>query len=509
MSQEKLSITTPVSTQTISQIKADLIIVPVFADKNIGVDLPPAMKRELSAKMRQIDFKGAWGVGDTVVAPQRLSAQFIAVVGLGKPDASVERQAEGLRRALARVLDDARRHALRNVVLMLPNNSATAGNFSRAAIDAAYFISYRFTHHKKNLQEEQVARSLRKLTLVCDRQLVTEVRQSVHQARITMEGATLARELVDQPASHASPKALVEKARGLADVHESISLTVLDKRQAQQKGFHAFLAVARGSIQEPYVIHLVYRGKNPKKKIALIGKGITFDSGGLSLKPSQSMTDMKIDMAGAATVLGVFAALPQLELDVEVHGIIAACENMPSGNAYRPGDVITSMNGKTIEILNTDAEGRVTLADALPYAAEQKVDAMIDIATLTGAVVIAAGEAHAGLWGNNQSLKDDILRAARSVGEGVVPFPLPDEYRQMIQSSVADVANSASNHPMAGATTAALFLREFVENGTPWAHLDVAGPVYFSRRILPYWDKGASGYGVRMLLSYLEQQSQQ
>ena len=508
MSDSPTTVSVTVSSQKPYQVKTGVLVLPVFENREVPVDLPAALSREVSAKMRKLDFKGAWGSSEIMVAPARSSAEFIALVGLGDKDLKPTHRAEGLRRGLASVLEDARRHALRAAVLVLPDDKDLVPDIAQAAVEVAHLVSYRFDEHKKSLRDEQAARSLKKLTLACDRSVASDVRSIVSDAQATMAGVTLTRQLVDQPASHASPKVLVDKAWELADANPEISLTVFDSRQARQKKFHAFLAVARGSSQEPYVIHLVYRGKNPKKKVALIGKGITFDSGGLSLKPAQSMTDMKIDMAGAATVLGVFSVLPQLDLDIEVHGIIAACENMPSGDAYRPGDVISSMSGKTIEILNTDAEGRVTMADALTYAAQQEVDAIIDIATLTGAVVVAAGETHAGLWSNDRQLKRDLFQSAREVGEGIVRFPLPPEYKAMVHSSVADVSNTAANHPMAGATTAALFLQEFVEEGVSWAHLDVAGPVHFSKRIIPYWGKGASGYGVRTLLKYLSRQAE-
>jgi leucyl aminopeptidase len=285
----------------------------------------------------------------------------------------------------------------------------------------------------------------------------------------------------------------------------------MNRKQALQKKFLAFLAVARGSIQEPYVIHLKYvPKKKPKKKIVLIGKGITFDSGGLSLKPANSMENMKIDMAGAATVLGLFSILPAIRPDVEVHGVILACENMPSGDAYRPGDIIESMSGKTIEVLNTDAEGRITLADALTYASGMKPDAIVDLATLTGACVVALGDTHAGLFGNSETLNQRIMRAAEESGEGMVEFPLPEEYRQTVQSRVADMRNTSFMR-MGGAITAALFLQEFVgkspvtKKAIDWAHIDIAGPVYAEMPLIPYWQFGATGYGVRMLAKLVEE----
>jgi len=284
----------------------------------------------------------------------------------------------------------------------------------------------------------------------------------------------------------------------------------MNRAQAQKKKFFGFLAVARGSKEEPYVIHLTYKPKKKAKKtLVVIGKGITFDSGGLSLKPAQSMEDMKIDMAGAAAVLGLFSILPTLKPDIEIHGIIAACENMPSGHAYRPGDVITTMKGKTIEVLNTDAEGRITLADALLYAEGLKPDAMIDLATLTGACAVAVGDTHAGLFGNTEQLNEQLMNAARKSGEGLVEFPMPEEYRPTVQSRIADVRNTSAMK-VGGAITAALFLQEFVGASTdtakpiPWAHVDIAGPAHAEVPLIPYWQFGATGYGVRTLVQFIE-----
>lgn len=483
-------------------VKADLLIIPVYEKGRLGVDVPAASQRALEQRMKDLKFTGAWGAADLMIAPASLKASFVAFAGLGDPKAAEYRQAEGLRRAIGRILQDARRHALREAVLALPENQHTPA-LAAAAAEAALLINYRFTEYRKSLKREQGQRSLRKLTLLVDRQQVEAARVAVAQAVTIIHGVTLARDLVNQPAAHASPKALVEAAQQIAKQNRSIILTVYDHKQAAARGFNAFLAVARGSVQEPYVIHLVYKPVHSTHRVALVGKGITFDSGGLSLKPAQYMTDMKIDMAGAAAVLGVFSVLPKLKVPVEVHGIIAACENMPSGNAFRPGDVLRAMNGKTIEVQNTDAEGRVTLADALSYAVKQPVEAVIDIATLTGASMIALGETHAGLWSTDDQLQATVLASAQTVGEGLVALPLPEEYMPFIQSTVADLTNAPANSPIGGAITAALFLKEFVGK-KPWAHLDVASPVYFSKSILPYYGLGATGFGVRTLVKYLQ-----
>jgi leucyl aminopeptidase len=237
------------------------------------------------------------------------------------------------------------------------------------------------------------------------------------------------------------------------------------------------------------------------KKVALVGKAVTFDSGGLSLKPANGMMTMKCDMAGAAAVIGLFTALEALQPNVEVHGIYGACENMPSGKALRPGDIVRAMNGKTIEILNTDAEGRVTLADTLTYATKQNPDAIVDLATLTGACLVALGEQIAGLMTNNEKLAKEIQSSAKKAGERIWELPLPDDYKADLKSEIADYKNIGGN--WGGAIDGGLFLQEFV-GSIPWVHLDIAGPAYAEKPFTPYERHGGTGFGVRLLLEWLK-----
>ncbi len=264
---------------------------------------------------------------------------------------------------------------------------------------------------------------------------------------------------------------------------------------------NAFLGVAVGSDKPPKFIHLSYKPRRPSKKIVLIGKGITFDTGGLSLKSSEHMETMKLDMSGAAAVLAVFAAIPSLIIKSEVVGIIAACENMPSGKALKPGDILKALNGKTIEVLNTDAEGRLTLADAISYALiKEKPDEIIDLATLTGACMVALGQEIAGCFGNNDILLQNIEKHAKLTGENIWRMPLYREYSDLIKSPIADIKNIQTGR-YGGAITAALFLSEFVGK-TPWVHLDIAGPAY-TEKDSPLTPSGGTGFGVRLLLEYL------
>lgn len=271
------------------------------------------------------------------------------------------------------------------------------------------------------------------------------------------EAMKFTRDLANTPAQIATPTKLSEIAKEL----EGIETKVFDKEEIARMGMGAYLAVGQGSVQPPKFIHMKYTGKNVKKKIALIGKGICFDSGGLDIKPASSMLTMKDDMSGAACILGVMRALAELKPDMEVHGIIAACENMPSGSSYKPGDILTAKNGKTIEVDNTDAEGRLTLADALCYACELGVDEVIDIATLTGACMVALGTVASGIMGNDEEMINRVIETAKDSGETYWQLPMFKEYMDSLKSDIADMKNTGSRY--GGASTAGLFLQEFVK----------------------------------------------
>jgi len=297
---------------------------------------------------------------------------------------------------------------------------------------------------------------------------------------------------------------MAEIAKDLAAESKEVSVKFLDKERMTRLKMNAALAVARGSQHEPVGVHLTYKPKGtPKKRIALVGKAVTFDSGGLSIKPADGMISMKMDMGGAAAVLGLFKALPSLAPDVEVHGIFLAVENMPSGSAYRPGDVIRAMNGTTIEVLNTDAEGRVVLADALSYAATFEPDVIIDLATLTGACIVALGEEIAGVMGNDRRLIEKLIASGETAGDPLWELPMPASYEDHVKSRIADIKNLGAKG-QAGAIAGAMFLKHFIPAKTPWAHLDIAGPAYAEREFRPDQPQGGTGFGVRLLARYLQ-----
>jgi len=318
---------------------------------------------------------------------------------------------------------------------------------------------------------------------------------------------TYSRELQDTPANLMRPRELVAAARALARADRRVSLRVLDEKAAARLGMGAFVSVGKGSEESSYLIHLTRKpAGRARGRIALVGKGLTFDAGGISLKPSAKMEEMKYDMSGGAAVLGVFQALRALDLPLEVHGIVAAAENLPDGDANKPGDLVTAMNGTTIEILNTDAEGRLVLADALVYTETRvKPDAIVDLATLTGAVVTALGHELTGVMGNDERLRDELLAAGKACGEVCWPLPLLEQHKEHMKGALADLKNINAGQG-AGASAGAAFLSHFVGK-TPWAHLDIAGTAWGVDERDYQGGSGGTGVGVRLLLAWLEQRA--
>ena len=333
----------------------------------------------------------------------------------------------------------------------------------------------------------------------------TLVESAISELSPICEGVKFARELVSSPPNFLTPHQMAKEAEKLANDYD-LDLKILDKKSCEQEEMGAYLAVAKGSDLEPNFIHLKYSPKIAKNKVVLIGKGLTFDSGGYNLKVGASQIEkMKYDMGGSASVLGAARAIAELKpSNTEVHFIIAACENMINGTAMHPGDIVKASNGKTIEVNNTDAEGRLTLADALVYACKIEPDAIIDLATLTGACVIALGDEIAGLWTDNDQLCEQLTRAAAKAGEGIWRMPMQDSYKSGLKSSIADLQNTGPRP--GGSITAALFLKEFVNSSIPWAHIDIAGTCWTEkdRDITP---KGATGYGVRTLVNWIKELS--
>jgi leucyl aminopeptidase len=324
----------------------------------------------------------------------------------------------------------------------------------------------------------------------------SSVQESAKRAEIEGRAALLARELVNMPPCELYPETFAEHARKVA-AQAGLEIRVFDERQLEAERMNALLAVARGSENPPRLVVLSHRRGGNKPTLALVGKGVTFDSGGLSLKTTEQMVDMKCDMAGAAAVLGAMQAIGELQLPINLIGVLAIVENMPSGKAMKLGDVLKARNGKTIEVLNTDAEGRLILADALAYAVDLKASHLVDLATLTGACMIALGHDVAGLMTNNEGWSQKVLAAAKAAGEQAWPLPMFPQYREMIKSDIADIKNTGGSR-YAGAISAAKFLEEFVAD-VPWVHLDIAGPAWAERENATR-EAGGTGCFVRTLV---------
>lgn len=328
-----------------------------------------------------------------------------------------------------------------------------------------------------------------------------DLSSSISKGEIESQAVFFTRDLVNEPPSTMTPSHLAQVAQEISKNQKNVSCKILSVKDMEKLGMGGILGIGKGSAQEPKFIHLSYNGGGDKT-VVLIGKGITFDSGGLSIKPGKGMEIMKCDMAGAALVLGVFSVLTKLNPKHTVHGLISSAENLLGPHAVKPGDILTAMNGKTMEILNTDAEGRVVLADALSYAgATLKPDVILDFATLTGACIIALGDDIAGVFVNNSDLKEQLFTSAQKTGESIWELPIPKQYKNMMKSKVADVQNIGPSRS-AGAIQGALFLQEFVPDGVPWAHFDIAGPS-FAEKDLPLAPYGGTGFGVRMIIDYL------
>lgn len=366
----------------------------------------------------------------------------------------------------------------------------------KAIVEGSLLGVYKFTGYATKKEEPE--HEIKELVLVVkDRKKMAAVKKEARLGSIIAEAENWARDLVNMPANRLTPKKFTEVAQKISRINK-LKFTSIDPKKS---GMFALWAVAKGSDQPPRLVALEYRGApRSKEKIALIGKGITFDSGGISLKPSARMYEMKCDMAGAAAVLAVMSLLNDLKPKVNVLAILPLTENMPSGGATKPGDVVGSLSGMTIEVINTDAEGRMILADALTYAKKQKATCLVDIATLTGGCVVALGDAATGVIGNDQKLVSEILKAGNDSGQRMWQLPLYDEYKETLKSTVADIKNTGESGK-AQPSTGAAFLEKFVGD-TPWAHLDIAGTAFLgkSRGYLP---EGATGVPVRTLIEWL------
>jgi leucyl aminopeptidase len=430
--------------------------------------------------------------------------QRVLLVGVGKPEDYI---LERLRRAVGVAVRQAEKLGVSELALHLGHRhrlSEHLGSYrsALAAVEAAVLAAWDFREFKTR-PDEEADRALDSLVLVADTEAEeADYRGACVDGRIIGRAVNLARELAVRPGNSATPTYLAEVASRIGREHD-VKVTAYDLAGIRKEGLHALLAVNQGSEEEPRFIVMEYQG-GAGAPLVLIGKAVTFDTGGISIKPAQSMEDMKYDMSGGAAVIAAMGAIAELKLKVNVVGIVPATDNMPSGRALKPGDVIGSLDGKTIEIINTDAEGRLILADALAWARRLKPAAIVDAATLTGACVIALGHHAIGLMGNDGPLIDQVRSAGMRVGERCWPLPLWDEYRELLDSQVADIKNSGGRP--AGTITAGWFLKEFVGD-VPWTHLDIAGTAYRDDAA-PYLRKGPTGVPTRLFIEWVRKRAE-
>jgi leucyl aminopeptidase len=463
----------------------------------------------LPASLAELDGRGgvlarAFAAGDykgkrdeTLLVYGGGKAQRILLVGVGKPG-EITRTA--LRRAAAVAAKRARAIGTKLLAFAVApeaRGGVGAGELGQVVVEGVGQGAWQFTELKQ--AGDDAKPELEALQVVVDPAEAADAEAGRHVGDAIAAGHRFTRTLQMQPGNVCTPSYLAEQAGKLAKAH-GITITVLDRAQLKKEGMGALLAVAQGSVEEPRFIVLEYGGaSNDRAPVVLVGKGVTFDSGGLSIKPAQNMEDMKFDMSGAAAVLGTFEVLGRLKPKLNVVGLIPATENLPSGTAVKPGDVVKSHFGKTIEIINTDAEGRLILCDALSYARRFKPAAVLDAATLTGAVVVALGHHAIGIMGNDEALLAEVRDAGERAGERCWPLPLWDEYRDLVKSEIADVKNSGGRS--AGTIAGGWFLREFVE-GFPWVHLDIAGTAYTEGEGASQ-AKGPTAVGVRLFTEFL------
>ena len=504
-----------VSSQALSEYQGDAVVVGLAEGASLAGPAAEADRaldgligrlvesREIRGKQCELTILHTQGKLPAAPRPEGRGggpeglATRVAVVGLGKPggdDLLAMRRAMG---AAARALRDRGCRRVGTALHQQVGESARPEHSLRAVVEGAYVGLYRGEECKS---ERELPDELEEMCLLgIAREAREAAASTVRAARIAGEATNYARRLVNLPANEMTPSRLAEEAREVA-ARAGLEVEVLEPEQIGALGMGGFLAVARGSEEPARLIVLRRRGNERGPRVAFVGKGLTFDSGGISLKPAEKMETMKGDMAGAAAVLAAMGAVGELKLDLDVMGVIPATENLPSGRALKPGDVVKMLNGKTVEIISTDAEGRMIVADALAYARQLGATHLIDLATLTGACIIALGHIAAGVMGNDTELVEAVLQAGERAGERMWQLPLFPEYRKQLDSKIADLKN-VGGRP-AGAITGGWFLREFVGD-TAWVHLDIAGTAW-SEADEPHQIEGATGAGTRTLIALAE-----
>ncbi len=487
-----------VSTASAATAKTDAVIIGIARSSKGPVllagseDVTKAFGKGLLPALAALGATGAKEEVTRVATLGALRAGVLVVVGLGDQAASYD--GEVLRRAAGAAVRSLAGSAA-SVTLSLPAGDAPS---LRAVTEGALLGAYSFTAHRQASLLEQKA-PVTKVAVLSD---LKGAKAVVARAEIVARAVHLARDLVNSPPSHLNPVSFaalaVERAKAVG-----LAAEVLDEKALAKGAYGGIVGVGQGSTNPPRLVHLSHRGKGATTKVALVGKGITFDSGGISIKPSAGMEDMKSDMGGAAAVVSAMLAIAELGIAVDVDAWVPMAENMPSGTAIRPSDVLTLRGGKRVEVNNTDAEGRLILADAIVRACEDGPDLVLDVATLTGAQVVALGNRTSGVMGNDDALRDHVVAAAGTAGESMWAMPLPADLRKGLDSDVADLVNTGPRE--GGMLTAGLFLQEFVAEGVRWSHLDIAGPAYNTGAPYGYTPVGGTGAAVRTFVQLLEE----
>ena len=490
----------------ITELKADAAVVNLFE----GVKQPGggtgAVDRVLDGAITDLirdgELTGKEGELVQLHTFGKIAPKRVVVAGLGKKEKFNE---DAVRRVMGGLCRNLRAKGVKKATTIVHGagiGGMDAGQSARAIAEGSLLGTYKFSRHRTTAPETG---ELAALSLVeVEDSKVAALEAGVEQGKIIAEAANLARDMANEPANYMTPSDMAATAERVAQESE-LEVEVLDDVQMDGLGMGAIAGVAKGTVQPPKFIILKYRGDEDgaERNIGLLGKGVTFDSGGISLKPAANMGEMKGDMSGGASVIAAMGAIGKLKPKINVTGLVPASENLPGGSAQKPGDVVRAMNGKTIEIENTDAEGRLLLADALSYGRKIGLTSMVDVATLTGAIVIALGHVSSGAFGNDQGLVESIIGAGKDAGEKIWQMPLFEEYKDQNKSDVADVKNTGGRP--AGSITAAQFLAEFSED-TPWVHLDIAG-TFMSSKTNGYVVKGATGVPVRTLINYVLSQA--
>jgi leucyl aminopeptidase len=485
-----------VTTEKLVRQDVDALVVGLFEDdaKLSGElkEIDKTLGGVISQSIKQGRLSGKSGETEIFHTLGDMQANLLAVIGLGK---SKDLNTNKLREATGSICRTLRRSKAATIAIQSPAMTINVIEAAQAISEGASLGLYTYRKHiTKKADYPEVTEVIFKVTAAD----LAQAKQGVETGRIIASAAILARDMANEPSSSMTPTDIAAIAKDIAKKN-NLEITILEQTEMQALGMNGVLSVNQGSCQAPKFIVLKYKGRTtPGMDLALVGKGVTFDSGGISIKPSEGMGDMKADMSGAASVISAMSAIAQLKPALNVCVVVAAVENMPSGCAYKPGDIVKTMSGKTIEVITTDAEGRITLADAITYVNTKiKAKHIVDVATLTGACVVALGHVASGVFSNNQPLANKVLAAGKTTGELSWQMPMYDEYKDQNKSDIADMKNTGGRP--GGAITAALLLAEFAEE-TPWVHMDIAGVDTFEKET-GYYVKGCTGIPVRTLVS--------